>query len=282
MDYSAIKARGSDLVLHDIQNFNLGNTLDCGQSFRWKMLAENRYYGIAHSRELSLSLEDENLILHDVTPYEFEKIWRGYFDLSRDYGELFTRFRGDNTLAHALDFAPGIRVLRQEPFEALCSFIISQNNNITRIKGIIARLCAAFGEHLGGEAYAFPTPQALAAATEQQLRDIGLGYRTAYITAAAQEVLSGKLDLNPLYIMPPKQAGERLCAVHGIGKKVAACVLLYGFARVDFIPEDVWVKRIMAQLYPAGFPQELAPWGGIAQQTLFHYARNCEGAVEKT
>ena len=282
MDYSAIEAHGKDLFLRDIQNFNLDNTLDCGQSFRWQKMDDDCYSGIVYSRGITLSMQGSDLVLHDVTPEEFEQIWRAYFDLNRDYSELFEKFRRDEVLARALDFAPGVRVLCQEPFEALCSFIISQNNNIIRIKGIIARLCGAFGKPLGGDAYAFPTAAVLASATEAQLREIGLGYRTAYISAAAKQVLNGELLLEPLYTMPPKQASDTLCAVHGIGKKVAACVLLYGFARVDFIPEDVWVKRIMAQLYPDGFPPELVEWGGIAQQTLFHYARHCEGAVEKT
>ena len=282
MDFSAVEQCGKDLLLRDIKYFDLDNTLDCGQSFRWQKTGDNCYTGIAHSRVLVLSLQGNDLVLHDVTQDEFENIWRDYFDLSRDYTALFGLFRGDEALARALDFAPGIRVLRQDAFEALCSFIISQNNNITRIKGIIARLCATFGEPLGGAAYAFPTAEALVNATEEQLREIGCGYRTAYILAAARQVFNGELKLEPLYTMPPKQASDTLCAVHGIGKKVAACVLLYGFGRVDFIPEDVWVKRIMSQLYPNGFPSELAEWGGIAQQTLFHYARRCEGAVEKT
>jgi N-glycosylase/DNA lyase len=280
MDFSQIAYYNGHVVLSGVRNFNLDATLDCGQCFRWKKHAPNDWEGIAHARRLRISLQGEQLTFHETTPEEFDLIWKDYFDLERDYEALFSRFRRNPPLRRAIAFAPGIRVLRQEPFETLCSYILSQHNNIPRIKGLVERLCAQFGEACSGF-YAFPTPDVLADLSPDDLAPIRSGFRAKYIIDAAKNVHSGKIVLPALYTMPIDHARECLMQIHGVGRKVADCVLLYGFARAGCIPEDVWVKRILSQLYPRGFPRYLAPWGGIAQITLFHYARNCAGAITK-
>ncbi|MCL2068274.1 MAG: DNA-3-methyladenine glycosylase 2 family protein [Oscillospiraceae bacterium] len=269
-----------DFMLSGVRSFNLDLTLDCGQCFRWKKLSPGDWEGVAYGRYLRISQRGDTLTLHGTTQEEFDLIWRGYFDLDRDYSELFKRFHRNPPLRKALDFAPGIRVLRQEPFETLCSYILSQHNNITRIKGLVSRLCEHFGEDCGGY-YAFPAPEALAALSPDDLAPVRCGFRAKYVIDAAKKVSSGEIALAPLYTQNLDDAREMLMRIHGVGRKVSDCVLLYGFAREQCIPEDVWVKRILSQLYPKGFPKYLSPWGGIAQVTLFHYARNCEGAVSK-
>ncbi len=173
-----------------------------------------------------------------------------------------------------MDFCSGIRVLRQEPWETLCTFILSANNNIPRIKGIVERLCQGWGETIPKTALrAFPTPERLAALSPGELAPIRAGWRSEYLLDAARRVAAGQLDLLALAQLPTEEALAGLLEVKGVGEKVARCVLLFGFGRVECIPMDVWMKRVMAELYPRGLPRYLRPYGGIAQQTLFHYYR---------
>ena len=178
-------------------------------------------------------------------------------------------------LKEACSYAPGIRILRQEPWEALCSFIISQNNNIPRIKGIIERLCGLSGQPIlcGAETvYAFPTAEQLAACTPEDLVPVRAGFRAKYLLDAARRVSTGQLDLNALYTASLEDARSALMTIHGVGPKVADCVLLYGLHHTCCFPMDVWMKRAV-QLLPGISPESLGCTAGIAQQYLFHYAR---------
>ena len=208
---------------------------------------------------------------------EFEEIWRRYFDLDRDYSAVCERLKADEYMRAAVTEFPGIRILRQEPWEALCSFIISQNNNIPRIKGIIDRLCRLLGEPLGGEDYAFPTPEAVAAAGVEGLAPIRAGFRAKYIIDAAQKVSRGEIDFDRIAAEGLDYGREELIKIKGVGAKVAECTLLYGFGKVDAFPVDVWVRRIMQELYPNGLPECAEGVRGIAQQYLFHWRRSKEG-----
>lgn len=272
MDYERIEYDGTDTVLAGIRYFDLDQTLDCGQCFRWSG-SGGAYRGIAHGRLLELFLEDGRLTLKDVSPDEFEAVWRDYFDIGRDYGELRARFSSDDALREAVEFSPGLRIMRQEPWEALITFILSQNSNIPRIKGMVARLCECFGEALPGGGFAFPGPERLAPLSGDDLIPLRCGYRAAYIIDAALRASDRRLRLDALYALPLEDARRELIQVHGVGPKVAECALLYGFGRVECFPMDVWMKRVMSSLYPAGFPEELCDVAGIAQQFLFHYAR---------
>lgn len=267
-----IESKGT-VCLH-ISDFNLDDIFGCGQCFRWRRKPDGSYTGVAHGRPLSVSQEGDTLLLgcgEDDLAF-----WGGYFDLRRDYGKIKESLSQDTVLKKAVSFAPGIRILRQEPWEALCSFLVSQNNNIPRIRGIIERLCCVFGGEIEGTAArAFPAAPRLAALSESDLKPLGLGYRTPYVLSAARKVAEGKLDLAAVAEMPLAQARAELMKLRGVGPKVAECVLLFGFGRLEAFPVDIWVKRVLAQFYPEGFPPELAHLGGVAQQYLFHYARCC-------
>ena len=168
----------------------------------------------------------------------------------------------------------GIRILKQEPWEALCSFIISQNNNIPRITGIIDRLCSTWGEKNEKGEYSFPSYEILAGLTVEDLAPLKAGFRSKYILDAAQKLKNKEIDLNKIYSATMDEAREELMKIKGVGKKVADCTLLYGFGRMEAFPVDVWVKRIVEELYPDGLPECIKGNEGIAQQYLFHWRRN--------
>jgi len=265
LDYTSAEQRGQDVALTGIQNFDTAQVVDNGQCFRWQGNS-----GIAHGRRLTLDTEDGALILRNVTLDEYERIWRDYFDLGRDYGKLRKTYTADGALAKATEFSPGLRLMKQEPWETLISFILSQNSNIPRIKGMVERLCENFGKPLSS-GYAFPTAEALA---DADLTPIRSGYRADYIKDAAKRAADGRLNLAALEKAPTEEVRKALTEIHGVGPKVADCVLLYGFGRTDRFPLDVWMKRVMIKYYPNGFPQDFAATAGIAQQFLFHYIRN--------
>ena len=264
------------------KQFALSETLDCGQAFRWRQREDGCWEGVAGGRYLCLESQGEDIFLQAVPEADLP-FWRRYFDLERDYEELAVLFRKNPCLRRALASCPGIRVLRQEPWETLCTFILSANNNIPRIKGIVERLCQGWGEAVPGTGLpAFPKPEALAPLGEEDLAPLRAGWRSAYLLDAARQVAGGRLDLEETASLPTREAEARLLEVKGVGKKVAQCVLLFGFGRVECIPMDVWMKRVMAELYPRGFPGYLRPYGGIAQQVLFHYYRQGRnGQTEK-
>lgn len=267
MDYSII---GEDIIVHE-PDLDLDETLDCGQAFRWRKIASDHpctYVGSFVDEPLTVSqTAPGKFIFHGVSEQDFLKKWVPYFDLDTDYTELKRRFSEDETLSKACGFAGGIRLLRQDGWECLVSFIISQNNNIPRIKGIIERLC----EHYGGH---FPTAEQLAQETPDTLAYLRSGFRAKYISDAANRASSGDIDLSQIAAAPIDEARAELKRITGVGPKVAECVLLYGMHRTEAFPVDVWIKRVLAEYYPAGFPDFLQENAGIAQQYLFHYIRN--------
>ena len=259
------------------EDFDVGLTLDCGQAFRWREIAENVWHGVAFGTPLTISQSGENITFEMSRKTDFEKIWKDYFDLSRDYGALCKSFERDPSLKTAVKACSGIRILMQEPWEAICSFIISQNNNIPRIKGIIDRLCSSLGDDLGDGDFSFPSPERIQEAGAEGLAPLRAGFRTKYIIDAAQKVSSGEVDLNRIDSLGLDEAAQELKKIKGVGDKVAACALLYGFGKVDALPVDVWVRRILSELYPEGLPDCTQGVRGIAQQYLFYWRRNlCE------
>lgn len=246
----------------------LGQTLDCGQSFRWAQSPDGAWEGVACGRYLRITEENLPDVLRD-------RFWADYFDMGLDYGKIRARFcAADPVLSEAACYAPDIRILNQDPWEALCSFILSQCNNIKRIKGIVARLCSACGEPIDELHRAFPAPEALAREGESGLRALGCGFRAAYVSEAARLAADGKVDWEALRRLPLDEAREKLTELPGVGPKVADCTLLYGLHRLDAFPMDVWMKRAMRTLFPGRSPAEFGPYAGIAQQYLFHYSRN--------
>ncbi len=261
------------IKITDISNLSLPETLDCGQCFRWKPDETGLWQGVVRGKLGKIRQEEDGITILGIDEDEFNAVWLDYFDFGRDYDLLKSEFGANEMLKSACEFAPGIRVLRQEPWEAYITFIISQNNNIARIKGIVERVCKALGDEIAPGVYSFPTAEKLAAEPEESFTKLGLGYRAAYIVSAAKEIAEGKLDLESLKTAPLNEARECLLKVHGIGPKVADCVLLYGLGRVERCPADVWMKRVIAAL-GGEMPSCVTDYAGIAQQFLFHYARN--------
>lgn len=249
----------------------LSQTLFCGQCFRFKEIGEGLFHGVAGNRAVTLRQENDGITLLDADENDVA-YWENYFCTDMDYGTILSGFGEDKTLAAACE-NPGIRVLRQEPFETLISFIISQNNNIKRITGIVERLCESFGEPLANGGFAFPTAQRLAALTSEELAPLRAGFRARYIIDGAQKVASGQVDLEEICRLPADEGRAKLTQIVGVGNKVADCVLLFGCGKWEVIPKDVWIKRIITAYYPDGFPACMEKYGGIAQQYLFDYAR---------
>lgn len=267
--------RENNIEIENLICFDPALTLDCGQAFRWSPEGDG-FVGVAGGKVLRLAMRGDTLVLYDTSPEDYEGFWRRYFDLDRDYSSLCKSFSADASLREAVSTYPGIRILRQEPWEALCSFIISQNNNIPRIKGIIDRLCRTFGDNLGGDFFSFPPPGRLAGLTPDDLSPLRAGFRAKYILDAAHKTSSGEISLDALASLPMDEARAELMRIRGVGPKVAECVLLYGCGRMEAFPVDVWVKRIMSELYPDGLPDCVKGCEGAAQQYLFHWRRNLD------
>lgn len=264
------KVDGCDIVIAQ-SDFNLDETLDCGQAFRWEKVSNNTYSGFCLNKPLTISEDGEGLFrFHDTTEKDLLETWCDYFDFGTDYGEIKKTLSTDETLKKACLYAGGIRLLRQDRWEALCSFIISQNNNIPRIKGIISRLC----EHYGG----FPTYTQLAKETEQSLSFLRAGFRAKYLIDASVRLDSCEISLDELNKSEITVARQKLMTITGVGPKVAECAILYGMHRTEAFPLDVWIKRVMNIWYPDGLPQCTKGIEGIAQQYLFHYIRNLDKA----
>ena len=265
------------LVFERAAPLDLAETLDGGQAFRWRAGGDGSYAGVVARQVVRASLRGGRLTIEGAPPAA-RPFWRAYFALDLDYGAIRRRLAEDPALRECLGFARGLRVLRQEFFEALVTFILTQNNNVPRVKGIVARLCATFGDPLGGDfegepAFAFPSPGRLAALDESDLACLRAGYRVPGILDAARQVVSGRLDETALKTLPVPEARARLLGVRGVGPKVADCVLLYGLGRFDCCPVDVWIRRALARFFPDGLPACSNGIAGIAQQYLFHYAR---------
>lgn len=257
-------------------NFSLRQTFLCGQCFRWRETENGAFSGVAMGKRLTLSERGGEILIEGIGEEELSK-WREYFDLDTDYSEYIRRFSADKTLKAACEGSPGIRILRQEPFETLISFIISQNNNIPRISGIIGRLCESFGEGIGNGDFAFPTAERLRGISPEDLAPLRAGFRAKYIVDAVNRVNSGEIDFDEINALPLDSARETLKKIVGVGDKVADCVLLFAFHKLDAFPKDVWVKRLMAEFYPDGLPECTKGAEGVAQQYLFDYVRNNNG-----
>lgn len=260
------------IYIKNAENFNLKQTLDCGQAFRWSEGADGVWTGVAGGRRITLAASGGDIVITGSNKEDFENFWADYFDLSRDYGAIIKSFGNDKNLSAAAEFARGIRILRQEPWEALCSFIISQNNNIPRIKGIISRLCENFGDKCG-DSYTFPGAETLASLTPDDLAVIRCGFRAKYITDAARKVAGGEIDLESLKTLGYDEAQKELLKIKGVGPKVADCALLYGCGHIEAFPKDVWIKRALDEFFGGEIPQCAAENAGIAQQYIFYYIR---------
>ncbi len=251
---------------------------DSGQCFRMKRFSDESGEFctlIAYGKKLTVKMLGENQFHFSCEKDAYETLWRDYFDLDADYALYRQRAdRQDEFLQNAMRQGYGLRILRQEPFETLITFLLSQRKAIPLIKRSVEALCRSFGEQIGEGDFAFPSPPALADAPMDKLLSCGLGYRAAYISQAAKRVASGEVDLAALSVLSDEALYEALLGFYGVGKKIARCVMLYGYHRLDSVPFDVWMDRA-AKRYPDGkFPYcEKGQCGGVLQQYAFEYIR---------
>ena len=266
------RTNNGNIILENFNNFSLSQTLDCGQAFRWRETETNVWEGIAFGKFLKISQKDNIICFHNTTLADFQNIWINYFDLERDYAKIIENIGSNKILRTAANYGSGIRILRQDPWEALCSFIISQNNNIPRIKGIVERLCENFGDKITG-GYTFPSAQKIATLSIDDLQVLRSGFRAKYILDAAKRVADGSLNLEKISSLPTADARKELLKIYGVGEKVADCALLYGMGHINAFPKDVWIKRAVSLLFDGKFDENNYEYAGILQQYIFFYAR---------
>jgi N-glycosylase/DNA lyase len=281
-----IDVETNGIVIKGIRDFNPAHTFECGQCFRWYKESDGSYTGVVRNRVANVVYSTGRLVLNNVSLEDFKQIWYNYFDLGRDYGDVKKSVAIDPIMQKAVDFGSGIRLLRQEPWEALISFILSSNNRIPRIMKIIKDMSGLYGRELdydGRKYYGFPDVQALAACSLEQIQVCRAGYRCGYIHKTAATVALGDFEMDKLAALDTAAARNYLLQLHGVGSKVADCMLLYSGIKYNVFPTDVWVKRVMEELYfhrEASFTEiqqfaadNFGENAGIAQQYLFYYAR---------
>lgn len=263
-----------DLLLSNAANFDPFVSCECGQCFRFEKQSETEYSLIACGRRLDIRKQDDGWLFLNIDEQEFRDKFYDYFDLSRDYASIIASFSADENISRAAKEGDCIRIFRQDPWETLISFIISQNNNIPRIKKIIEALCRLLGDETGG-VYSFPSARRILDAGLEGLAPIKSGFRAKYILDAAEKVESGEVSLERIAKIGYSSALDELKTIKGVGDKVANCVLLFGFGYYEAFPIDVWVKRVISKYYGDGFDaSSLGEYAGIAQQYLFYYERN--------
>lgn len=283
------------VIRENITDFHPDHIFDCGQAFRWEKQDDGSYTGVAGGRIANIRFEPYDgcettgrLIINNAEDRDFDDFWYDYLDLSRDYGKIKETLGRDEVMAQAITYGEGIRLLRQEPWETLVSFIISQNNHIPRIKKCIESLSENFGEKVGNfegrDFYGLPSPEKLASLTEEDLQVCRLGYRAKYLIATAEKVVSEGIDVLNETALPhvsSESAYEYITGFTGVGPKVANCIMLFALGKYDSFPLDVWMKRVMTEEYGLASPKEMADfaaenfgeYGGFAQQYLFYYIR---------
>jgi len=283
------------LVFEDVRDFSAKQIFESGQCFRFSREPDGSYTGVVRGCFANIlydNEEDRITIWSDYMPKSDTlrtRFWRDYLDLDRDYREIKrTLSDRDPVMEKAIQAGSGLRVLNQEPWETLISFIISQNSNIPKIRYSIDAICTMYGEKLGRfenrDLYAFPTIEALVSASIEGLENCKLGYRTQYIAEAARQVdVDGGAFLATANAVSIEKAEEYLLSLSGVGPKVAHCVMLFSMRKTDIFPVDVWVARAMSRLYGidennheamrAYAKERFAPYGGIAQTYLFEYVR---------
>ncbi len=276
-----------DTVRIPNRDFDLTHTFDCGQCFRWNRDDDGSYVGVAGGRAARFRSDGDEIVIENCSPQDYEEFWRGYLDMDRDYGKIKQAVAVNDVMKAAVNYGSGIRILRQDFFEALISYIISQNNSIPNIKRVVERLCTAYGEpiSMGDKVYyAFPSPTALAPLTREDYRALGAGFRDRYLEGAVKLVNDGSLSAASLMAMSTEDARRELMKVKGVGNKVCDCVMLFALGKYDLFPTDTWIKKVMEESFDSKSVSEAKNFGerifgensGFAQQYLFYWRRNRE------
>lgn len=284
-----VSCENNIVTVDGVNDFTLSQILECGQCFHFDKLDEEVYEVVAFGRAVKMEQTDKVLRIYGSSMEDYEGIWKLYLDMDNDYGLIKQSvIKADGALKTAVDERSGIHILNQDFFETLISFIVSQNKSIPQIKQCVKNISHRFGDEVigyNGEAfYVFPDVQRLHDATEEELRECKVGFRAPYIKNATEAVYSGAVTKEKLDELDIAQARELLMTIKGVGEKVANCVLLFGLGRREAFPVDVWMKRIMEQMYFDGKDtkkqdieafavNKFGDLGGYAQQYLFDYAR---------
>lgn len=270
------------------KEFSIKQIAESGQTFRWDKL-DDGFVGVAFGHVIKVTQKDDEITIEGSNYDEYIKIWEKYFDIDRDYSLIMNEFRGkDKYLDAAIKFGFGIRILNQDLWEMIISFIISGNNNIPRIKNSIKLISERYGDFIceknGEKYYSFPSPEQLCLANIEDLRNCGVGYRDSYIYKTTQMIINKEVDLEVIKNMSLIDGRKELKKLLGVGDKVADCVLLFSCNKANAFPIDTWVKKILAEYYKVDkttvkdvneFAQNhFGKYCGIAQQYLFYYIRN--------
>ena len=281
-------------ILKNLETFNLKDIFECGQCFRWNEQEDGSYTGIWKENVVNIKKEGQDYIFTGICKTEnLEEEIHTYFDMDRNYEEIKENLSHiDNYMKDSIQYGKGIRILNQDLWETIISFIISANNNIPRIKGIIERLSKTYGKQIkwnGKIYYTFPTPEELKNVTVEQYRALGLGFRDIRLYETTKMILEGKVDLKELEENPnTTEVREKLSTLSGVGPKVADCILLFSdLKRLEVFPIDVWVRRVMNDLYIRNedetkvnkkqiekiAKEKFGDLAGLAQQYLFYWRR---------
>lgn len=287
----------NNTIIEGINDFNLEQTLECGQCFRFYKQNDNEYVVVAYEKLIHVKQEDDNLIFFNNSIEEVENIWIDYFDLKRDYGKIKNfLLQNDKKLEPAIKEKYGVRILNQQFHEMLISFIISQNKQIPHIKQLVRRISEEYGEYLGevnGERYySFPDVKTLGTITEEAFREMKTGFRAPYLYDAAQKLATGVISVETLKGLNENETRDELISIKGVGEKVANCVMLFSLGFREAFPVDVWIKRIMESVYFNGedtpkdqiqlfAKEQYGEYGGYAQQYLFCFGRENKVGAKK-
>jgi N-glycosylase/DNA lyase len=281
----------SDRACHtvlSVRDYDLAATLSSGQAFRWEQ-RESSWDGVVDRRWVRLCSTSDQILAQTSTPVEDWCWLTDYLRTDEDLDPVLSSFPDDEPLRAAVNAYRGLRLLRQDPWECLASFILSSTKQIVQIRQIVALLCQRFGEPVivpcgTGDLFSFPRPERIASCTEAELRECKMGFRAPYLRGTAQRIAENEVDLNCIGTMPVDVARAELMRLPGVGKKIADCVLLFAYGFQEAFPVDVWVMKALRQLY---FPRRrvsrkrlekftatyFGPNAGYAQQYLFHYMR---------
>ena len=279
--------------VENLDSFELKDIFDCGQCFRWNEQEDGSYTGVFKGNVLNIKKEKDKVIFNGICNGDIKEIVENYFDLNRDYGKIKEHLsKIDDNMKRSIEYGKGIRILNQDLWETIISFIISSNNNIPRIKGIIERLSKNYGKEIdynGEKYYAFPTAEELKDVSVQKYRELGLGFRDIRLYETTKMILNGEVDLDELRNNPnTMEVRDKLLSLSGVGPKVADCILLFSdLKRFEVFPIDVWVRRVMNDLYIKNedetkvnkkqiekiAKEKFGNLAGLAQQYLFYWRR---------
>ncbi|ASW42273.1 MULTISPECIES: DNA-3-methyladenine glycosylase family protein [Eubacteriales] len=307
MDFKSVKFIEDKAILEEVKNFDIKQILECGQCFRWDKISDTDYIVVAFGRVIEITQKGNEVTIHNTNEEDFNNIWLHYFDLETNYDEIKDNLSKDEILRESIKYGYGIRILNQDPFEMLISFIISARNSIPSIKKTVKKICEKWGDKIvykGNEYYTFPTPEQISSATLEEIQETGASFRSKYIVDTIKKV-NEALEVKKDYEANKENYDERpeildydleyiknlnddechiaLQKFMGVGAKVADCIMLFSMKKKSAFPVDVWVKRAMIHFYVAPdvslnkmriFARDkFGKFSGMAQQYLFYYAR---------